>query len=322
MKVSSYTAASTIPAKLFCDKSLIDDILENKYIRPTHIQINPTNKCPLNCSFCSCKNRDRSLELSLVDILDMTNKFRQLGTKAVTITGGGDPLAYPHLKAYVNCLYDNNIKVGLVTNGILFDRLKDLSFIEKFTWCRISLSGEYDFSDIKFEDVIKKYKTDWSFSFVVNKNFSLCKLIRAIQIANENNFTHVRLVEDIIGENNNTMESIKDELRYAHIDDSKVIYQGRKQYTKKGHKRCLISLLKPNIGPDGNIYACCGVQFSKDPPALDLDANDSMGSNIEDVWKSQKYYDGSKCKKCYYSDYNNLLNIMLDANKLNHKEFI
>lgn len=300
---------------------LFKSIVENRII-PTHIQINPTNKCPLDCSFCSVKNRNKNLELSISDLKKLTQEFINLGTKAVTITGGGDPLAYESLGEYLGFLYDQGIKSGLVSNGILFKK-SDYSFMNKVTWCRISLSDEYNLLTPKLETVVQNSQTDWSFSYVIKPETRATKVIEAIKFANKNKFTHVRLVDDILNDNPiSRIEQLKKEIS-SNVDDSIVIYQGRKSYTK-GHKRCLISLLKPNIGPDGNIFACCGIQYSKKPPSLDLDPKDAMGSinDIGVIWNKQKFYDGSACEVCYYSDYNNILNIIWNANLLMHKEFI
>jgi len=49
MNIASYTAASTIPAKLFCDLNFLYGVAKSGHIKPLHIQVNPTNKCPLNC---------------------------------------------------------------------------------------------------------------------------------------------------------------------------------------------------------------------------------------------------------------------------------
>ena len=321
MNISSYTAASTIPAKLFCNKELFEGIT-NRKIMPIHIQVNPTNKCPLNCSFCSCANRDKRLELDYDTLKAITLDFVSLGTKTVTITGGGDPLAYPHIAEYVKFLHGNGIKTGFVTNGVLF-KDSDADFFKYITWCRISLSDEYNLLTPKLKRMVWKVPIDWSFSYVINPSTNIGNVAEAVEFANDCKFTHVRLVDNILDETApSKVQEFKDGLPEL-VPDGLVIYQGRKTYFR-GHKRCLISLLKPNIGPDGLLYPCCGIQYAKDIPSLDLNPKDSMGNPgaaVKEIWEKQEYYDGSSCKKCYYSDYNNILNIMWDSSELKHKEF-
>ena len=89
----------------------------------------------------------------------------------------------------------------------------------------------------------------------------------------------------------------------------------------------MISLLKPNIDPEGNFYPCCGIQYSQNDEIRNFDQTFSMGNVfeegiLEEIYENQEYFDGSVCKKCYYSDYNNTLNDIWDFKSLKHKAFI
>jgi organic radical activating enzyme len=319
MDTASYTAAAVLPAKLFCDNGVLEAVRNHK-ISPVHVQINPTNKCPLKCAFCSCANRETDREMSYDELCAISEKFITLGAKAFTITGGGDPLAHEHIGKYVNWLHSKGVAAALVTNGVLFKN-HDLSFIEHLTWCRVSLSDDRDLRPAELEEAIK-HKTDWSFSYVLTKP-SLPRIIRAIEFANEHNFTHIRIVDDIINNLSTTMDRIRRTIEDNGIDCGRVIWQGRKTYTR-GHKRCLVSLLRPNVDIYGNLTGCCGIQYASNPPALDFTRAfrvcDAKG--IEKAYQEQKYFDGSICERCYYSDYNEALNAMWNAGDLHHQEFL
>jgi len=317
---TSFTAASTIPAKLITNASLINKI-KNHTIYPTHIQLNPTNKCPLNCSFCSCKDREHGVELKLDDAKLILDKFAALGTEAVTITGGGDPLAYTYINELIEHAANIGLCVGLVTNGILFRNLKRETLYD-IKWCRISVSDEQKLSMLKLDNIITA-RIDWSFSYVLTDHFDIQNLIDIIVYANAHNFTHVRIVDNILGNELSIVETVKHAVSAVNIDDSKVIYQGRKQY-EKGSKQCFMSLLKPNIDANGNIFPCCGIQYAIDKPSLTFDSKFVMGntSSIEKIWHDQLYFDGSVCKRCFYSAYNSVLEILWNADKLIHREFI
>ena len=119
------------------------------------------------------------------------------------------------------------------------------------------------------------------------------------------------------------MDDIKYLIKQEGIDDSLVIYQGRKEY-KHGNKRCLISLMKPNIDAEGNIIPCCGTQYAEKTPSLNYGNNFRMG-NIDDIdgtWNYQEYFNGSICDKCFYSEYNDVLNILWNIKDIKHKNFI
>ena len=105
------------------------------------------------------------------------------------------------------------------------------------------------------------------------------------------------------------------------VKDKLVIYQGRKDYVK-GHKKCLISLLKPVVSPDGKLYPCCGVQYALINTSKDYEKSMCMGDakDIDKLYKEQKCFDGRFCVRCYYSSYNHALNILVS--ELQHGEFI
>ncbi len=314
--MSSFVSAAAFPAKLLtCD--IVEQIKAHK-IQPIHIQLNPTNKCNLKCAFCSCANRDKQLELPLQKTKDLIDRFKILGTQACTITGGGEPLMHPDINHIVNHLNKQEINVGLTTNGLLLDKLDTTN---KITWCRISISTTRFVSDNTLKVIRDNPQIDWAFSCVIEKRKSLKALPEIVTIANDLNMTHVRIVDDIL-ENTSRMELAKELLQTENIDDSKVIYQARQNYTN-GHTKCLISLLKPNIAPDSHVYPCCGVQYARKALALDFDELFyDMGTDYETIWAKQQYFNGSVCDKCFYSSYNDLMNTIHGYEALKHKTFV
>jgi MoaA/NifB/PqqE/SkfB family radical SAM enzyme len=317
----SYTSANAFPIKTILNQDVLDGIKLRK-IFPKHIQLNITNKCMFDCSFCSCKERDKSQELSFNQVKDIVDRFRELGTKAITMSGGGEPLCHPKINDIINYIASKGILIGLVTNGMLLNKLNRVTILN-LTWCRISLSGESKLDLKKIENNFK-IPIDWAFSYVVDSEVNkLDPIETAVNYVNKYSFTHIRIVDDILKTNDATssMEAIKHFLQEAKINDSNVIYQGRKKYFR-GNKGCLISLLKPSIGPDGNWYPCCGIQYSKKENELGFPKDFSMGSNYESIVNNQLFFDGSVCDKCYYKEYNVLLCMLYGQTHLNHLNFI
>lgn len=319
-KTISYTAANAIPVKIFKNAQLVDR-LDYAYVQPIHIQLIPTNKCNLNCSFCSCKKRNKSDELSIEQINTVARKFKHLGCKAVTITGGGEPLMHPQISEIISTLYRWGIKIGLVTNGLLLHKLTQED-LRKITWCRVSCCDERPFEPSReILDVATKcgVNVDWAFSYVVGSRFDPDNLNKYIRFANEHDFTHIRVVSDLCDlEHTGDMDRIKSQIVE---DDSRVIYQGRKTFDK-GQKDCWISLLKPVIGADGKIYPCCGVQYAHGDQDLDLPESMCMGSieDIEIIYKKQIPFCGLQCDRCYYKNYNDILGMMMENTE--HVEFV
>lgn len=328
----SYAAANQFPLKVLLNKELLESIERDRKIIPIHLQLCPTNKCNLNCGYCSCKDRDRKLKLDLDGDIGMLLEYISDYTKAVTITGGGDPLLHDEINEIIEGFRYNDISVGLVTNGVSLDMLNDWS-VGQIEWCRISFDGDRPIEDL---DTIREAlmgmpenNVDWAFSYVVFSavdNYSnlrgLAGIIKLIdELEHITNFTHVRVVSDIFNPERSSKEiyEIKTDFVKEHFDISKIIWQPRAGYAR-GAKKCYVSLLRPTIGADGNIYPCCGAQYMY--PDTPRDFQGSMGhySELPEIIAEQRYFDGSKCTKCYYNAYNEVLGLLLDG--VQHKEFL
>lgn len=321
MNKESYTAASSVPLKVLLDQELVESMEKGK-ILPRHIQLNPENACTQNCSWCSCSNRDKNLEMPYDIVMEVMKKFKELGAKGVTITGGGEFLLHSRANEIIRGIHDLGIEIGLVTNADLIEKL-GRGDLERITWMRISLGDGKKINQNYWTNLTKaveREKTDWSFSYVAGNQIPDYKLIgNMVEFANWYDFTHVRIVNDIFNADKlNIMKDIKLFLRSEDINDDKVIYQDRGRWTR-GTKKCLISLLKPVITADGKLAPCCGDQYKDNPPARDYIGDFGTIKDIDKIWKEQKYYDGSKCEKCYYDNYNLLLSILLEGIK--HKNF-
>ena len=327
---SSFTAANTFPLKLLNIKC----VGKERKIKPIHVQLNPTNRCNLNCDYCSCSERDKQLGLSLDSCAELMSSFRALGCKSVTVTGGGEPTCHKQISKLLRGIEWLHIKIGLVTNGTLLHKTESL---DTATWIRISASDQLETQlerigsslDLWLKNISVAVHNfpmvDWAFSYVIGKNPSMDNIVKIVDFAYLHSFTHVRIVNDIfIADQLKTqMNDVKHYVRLGveGEDDSKVIYQDRSSWTR-GSELCYISLLKPVIGADGYIYPCCGTQYALADPSRDYEKLMRMGfwKNIPEIWREQKAFDGSVCKKCYYSSYNVALDAMV--NGLKHKEFV
>lgn len=316
---TSFASTSLFPSKLLLHDEIIKSIKDGR-IPMYHVRISPTNKCPSNCSFCSCKNRDKSLEIKYSDLLEKTDTLIGCGMRAATLTGGGDPLAYPDIYKYMHHLYGKGIDAGLITEGLLFNKA-DPEALSTLKWCRISISDERKLQKLDLS-ITKDVNTSWSFSYVLLENSDLHNIIDVINFVNENRFSHVRFIPDMTAINGGpSFLSILWALKSSKVDTSKVIWQEIPK-PQRGDKRCLVSLLKPNLDASGELFPCCDVQFADEKPSMNWGESHSMGENIEKIHDRQDYFDGSKCINCHYSEYNKALNLIYDHFEVEHMDFI
>jgi MoaA/NifB/PqqE/SkfB family radical SAM enzyme len=262
--------------------------------------------------------------MAIADATKIIRGLSEYWCKSVTITGGGEPLMHPDFGTIVSMFESQHIKLGMATNGTLLGKTT-AETLRRFTWIRISNDDSRSF-DGEYRDMLQDAmhhapNVDWAFSHVVSSKPNLEEIRRIVRFANTLKMTHVRIVPDLFMPGRVDLEKIRQHLAECQISDERVIYQPRREYTRGGE--CYIGYLKPLIGPDCKVYACCGVQYALDPPSYDLPEELCLGSALEldKLYAGKaKALDGSKCVKCYYTQYNKMLAELLSD--LEHVEFV
>jgi organic radical activating enzyme len=319
---SSYTAASAIPVKLYRDLKLLKSIAEGR-IPPHHMQVCPTNRCNLKCPWCSCSERDKSDELTEDQLIELVSTLEDLSTRAITITGGGEPLLHPSINLLLRECHMAGIKIGLVSNGLAARRL-DPASIRLIDWCRVSFSDTRDWSRV-FEQSLEYLQGEnchgLAFSYVLTNEVNIKNLVHTVHHAVEHDYTHVRIVDDILHPSPRSMEQARQALQQSGLPLDRVIFQPRSEYTH-GMKQCRLSLLKPLVAPDGYIYPCCGVQYALPDETCGFPVRMRMGQveGLRNIIDMQQVFDGSICKRCFYSEHNEAL-ASLSA-PIDHVDFV
>ena len=73
---------------------------EKGVLRPLTLQIAPTDKCNLDCTYCSVKEREGD-EIPFEKLMPVIDTFVELGIVSAEITGGGDPTLYPNVNELI-----------------------------------------------------------------------------------------------------------------------------------------------------------------------------------------------------------------------------
>jgi len=96
--------------------------LEGGKAPPWHMQLQPTAKCNLACKFCwSSRYKREEKELSDEKWIEITREACEMGVKALTIVGGGEPLIRLNLvREMVRIIKGYDVWGTIVTNGTLF----------------------------------------------------------------------------------------------------------------------------------------------------------------------------------------------------------
>ncbi|QWR77073.1 radical SAM protein [Candidatus Magnetomonas plexicatena] len=281
--------------KIFHFKEKLDSlpIERPEILPPIHIRIKPTNVCNHNCRYCAYKAdnlqlgkdmnrrdfiaRDKMLEI-IHDIIDM-------GVKAVTFSGGGEPLVYPYITEAALTLAASGVKIATLTNGANLMGETAEVFAQSATWVRVSMDGYDDESYSRYRGVkhgeftkimrnlrdFKKLggKCYLGVSFIVDKD-NCSKVYAFTEKLREVGVDSVKVSPCIVsneGAENNAyhkpfFELVKEQVARAKEDfcnetfeifDS---YHALDEKFKKDYSWCPYLQLLPVIGADCNVYSC------------------------------------------------------------------
>jgi len=340
------------PLKIVWFPDKLNSLRNKKVTAPLYVRIKPTNRCNHNCFFCVYnksyanmhENMIRQDEISREKILEILFDLKKIGVKAITYSGGGEPLIHPNIIEIMNKTLEYNIDLSILTNGqkLNGERAKILS---KAKWVRISI--DY-FDEVGFKtsrggsskmfleiiDNIKKFAKephdgDFEVNFIITKeNYKglekAAKLLKSLGIDN------VRFSPVWIKNMTNYHDSIKKEviqsiknIKEKFEDNNFKIYSGyhkaaiSKIALYRSYTKCPFMQIVPVIGADSNVYNCHNQSYSEEGIIGSI-----KNQTFSDLWfseKTSKYFESfnpqEHCQgiQCTADKKNVLLNNMLDA---------
>jgi len=348
--------------KAFHFKDKIDSLPEtvDEILAPIHIRIKPTNVCNHNCSYCAYRADGLQLGKDMVikdqipkeKMFEIVSDMVDMGVKAVTFSGGGEPFCYPHLQETVKKLSNTPIKFAALTNGSRLQGEVAEIFANCATWLRISIDGWDDDSYSLYRGVRKG-----EFTKVVNNMESFKRIggkcfLGVSVIVDRRNALHIydfiKRLKDIgvdsvkicpcitsnDGSENNLyhqpiFETVKEQIKRAlnelsdqdfEISDS---YHGQLESFKKTHNWCPYLQVLPVIGADLGIYPCQDKAYNLDEGLIGY----IKEKRFKDFWfsnKSKFFKINPSCHcnhHCVADTKNKLILDYLNADK-GHLEFV
>jgi len=309
-----YTSAATMPIKLFHNP-----VIQNGKIVPYHVTMTPTNVCNTKCKECFCDNRDKTKVLPYSEIINIVDELYSLGTRAISLSGGGEPDCHPNINEIILYMDARNIDVASVSNGKNLRTVTD-NVLNKLKWMRISGTSSRPVNLKQLEyDMVRGPSVDWGMSYVLGKeNAPYTNLNAAIDFTDHNDLTHLRIVSDMMHPDKNRIPKAK---KHIGKTSDKIVWQERTSNVH-GRKNCLVNLLHPIVDADGNMQPCCGIMIATTPPTHDFGKDTAMchWTEYREMIEKQKPFDGKDCDICQYDAYNETLEMLLTKPK--HEKFI
>ena len=345
--------------KLFHHTDKIEGILNDKRVAPIYVRIKPTNVCNQNCFYCVYAN-DKVYEGRNVDKRESIEwsclkrtlcELAEIGVKAVTFSGGGEPLCYHSMQKALELVQELGIDYSVISNGQALEG-ENAELLRNAKWVRISLdsSRASTYERVRkvntFNRVIKNIEQfaknkgndcTLGINCVITKEnaneiYDICKTAQKLGADNiklspimvkENEGDYHR---DIVESVSEQIKRAKDELvsRSFSIVDKYTNDMAMTNFFKKSYKRCLIQEFFAVIAADAKVYRCHQRAYMEDGLLGDL-----TKKTFREIWysedtiKSVREYDAcKKCRfRCAFDERNILLNDFLKLDR-NHINFI
>lgn len=335
-------------------------VKDNQRVAPIYIRIKPTNYCNHKCYYCSYADQALGLrdavkkqdQIPWEKMQEIIADLKEMGVKAVTFSGGGEPLVYPHIVEAMCQILDAGIDLSIITNGQLLKEER-AEVLSNAKWVRISFDAAdaetyakirqlpleaFDevCSNIRHFSKTKSDQCELGVNFVINHEnagqvYQMAEMLKDLG-ANHIKYT-ARITKDLFAYH----EPFKEEaIRQIHLaqeklesDSFKVInkYEGDFDSAMVFHRcygKCYINHIFTVIAADSKVYFCHDKAYVSNGVVGDL-----KEQSFQELWYSdavkERYVSFDprvECNHhCVYDDRNDLLNTFYSLDR-NHINFI
>lgn len=267
------------------------------------IYIEITNRCNLNCSFCS-KVEKKKKDMSLDEFENVLKKIKGY-TDYIYLHVKGEPLLHSDVIQMIHLASTYNIKVNLTTNGTLFkEKAKQLGTCTNLNKINFSLHCENDNKNY-FEDIFDNIKylknTTIVYRLWTLKNNKLDK--KSTEIVNK--------IKDYYKLSPEIVDKIKKEQNIKisstiYVDkDNEFIWPVENDYKSAGY--CYALKTQIAILSDGTVVPCCLDSNGK------IELGNIFNETLEDIINKDRYQSLKKsfqdrnpsenlCKSCTFKE--------------------
>lgn len=318
--------------KIFNFPKKLNSFVAGEVTAPLYVRVKPINLCNHGCFFCvystGFRVKDGGEEEHIVSgmhkdmkeedviptekMLEILDDFWTMGVKAVTYSGGGEPLMHKDIVKIMQTTLDYGIDLSIITNGqnLVKERAQVLA---QAKWVRVSMDytdGEQmkrfrNVPEKSFDSVIqninkfaaiKNKDCDLAVNYIVHRNnyknlWAFTQLLKEAGVENvryspmyvSNFYEYHKEIADEVNEQLSKIQTIVDD-RFT-VNSTYNITPGSSHSHTRSYKSCYIMQTVPVVGADLNVYACHNKAY---------DNTGCIGSIKEQSFKELWYSDATK----------------------------
>lgn len=291
------------PYKAIHYLSWLKEVRLGKILSPIHIQMSPTNRCNHQCTFCAYRIPEYPSselfnphhEIPIDAIRHILNSAGQSGSRALQITGGGEPLVHPQIEQILETAVSVGLSLSLVSNGSKLSSTIADFLAREASWVRLSLDagtpqihrhihgaslGDWDRILLGLQTLVDK-KKEYRAKVIIGVGFVVAKgniedIVACTSLAKEIGADNIRFSMAFTGkrgggitvkERNKAINGIRESKRLStdsfHVFDffpSRIV-DSFKDVQDYGY--CAAKDLAVYIGADQVLYSCCTLAYNK-----------------------------------------------------------
>ncbi len=348
--------------KVFHHTKVLDNLINNRP-SPVYIRLKPTNICNQHCAYCTygsgntqqkTQNRDdinHGDSIPWPKLQEIIADMGAMGVRAITFSGGGEPLTYPHIVEAAKLLQSHKIELSLISNGQLLSGNIAREF-HTAKWVRISFDSPdenlycrlrgvtptvfhkvceniHEFALHKDKDcvlgvnfVISRDNADYVYRAAdFLKGLGVDNVKFAAMIANTPGY-HVEIKDNVIRQIHEAQAEFDSD--HFHIINNYENDWMDKNFIKQSFPVCYTCRLVTVIAADQKVYFCHTRAYDSEAVVGDL-----HDQRFRDLWFSEetkKRLDGLEPKRdcrnfCVYEERNRLMQAYFDVD-MRHVNFI
>jgi MoaA/NifB/PqqE/SkfB family radical SAM enzyme len=278
--------------KAFRHLDRMQAFLSGRPAPPVQVRVKPVNACIHDCWYCAYRvsNLQLGSQMRLKDripndkLSELARDLVAMGVRAVTFSGGGEPLIHPRLPGVLEILARGGVAVATLTNGALLSGEAAEAFARHGTWVRVSIDGWDGPSYARSRGVaqseygkvmgnVKSFAATGTrcaigFSFIVSQD-NAAHIADFCRQASDAGAGHVKLSACVVsndGKENEAYHGPIASLVAAQIEEARKLegssfslvdhYHGAEQRYDKVYHRCHFMYFLTVIGADCKVYAC------------------------------------------------------------------
>lgn len=349
--------------KIFHHKDALDAIERGEMRAPFYIRLKPTNFCIHHCTYCTygfgnaddrTMNRDRVNRTDIIPwekLQEIIRDMGDMGVKAVTLSGGGEPLTYPHIVDVFKMLRDRGVELSLISNGQLLSGAVAEQLYEA-RWIRISFDSPNEEEYLRLRGLhgdefrivtsnIKNFASKKSknctlgVNYVVSREnyhrvYEAAKLLKELGV---DNVKFAAVIKNTPGYHNEIKDDVISQIHRAAEDLSSNTFQvinkyeedwKDKQFTQQPFDTCYTCRLVTAIAADQKVYLCHTRAYDSKAVVGDLRTQSFKELWFSDATKKRLTELNPKrdCQNfCVYETRNQLIASYFDVD-YNHINFI